>query len=416
MSDSQKVLIGATNLVIKDTGTQISNNLTTLNFSGSGVTLTPNQDGSVISLSIPGQTPTNTVLTVGSVVTQNTTLTSQMNNMFLPCNSGIVITIPADTLPVSYSVILFQNQVGSISVSSPPNVVVYSPNGAMTQGMYTTLALIQISTNVWLVTAGNESSNSGGSGGGPLILGPDSGQKGTIVFGGASATYTQSNGTVTVTKTSHGFNSSFNGKNIFMMRGTGLFGFSNGAPQDYNIKYFEVCTNFHYIDANNFSCISNNTQTSSGNIGSPPDQFFNCPALSIIIPPSSIGANGYFLTKAMLSQNLSSNNKWLSMIWGPDNSYDTTGTGYQLWSGSVNGYSILNGDGFEIHNLNSESAQAVRPTNIGFGGTTYSQSGRPPILTNDTTQQMRFVFGVRLASSSDWALLEYGHLEFYKKS
>lgn len=75
-----------------------------------------------------------------------------------------------------------------------------------------------------------------------------------INFGGGSSTYVQADNTVTVTKTSHGLTSDFNGASIFLTGGTGTF-------------TSETCTNFTYIDANSFSCTSATARTTSGNLG-----------------------------------------------------------------------------------------------------------------------------------------------------
>jgi len=77
---------------------------------------------------------------------------------------------------------------------------------------------------------------------------------GYINFGGTSATYSQSGNTITVTQTAHGMTDFLNDADIYLTQGTGSF-------------VTEWCSNFTYVDADTFTCVSTTSQTTSGNLG-----------------------------------------------------------------------------------------------------------------------------------------------------
>jgi len=70
----------------------------------------------------------------------------------------------------------------------------------------------------------------------------------------AVITYSQVDDLVTVTHTAHGFNADFNGSSIFLSSGTGGL----------LTAWF---TDFTYIDADTYTCVSDDPQTTSGNLG-----------------------------------------------------------------------------------------------------------------------------------------------------
>lgn len=249
---------------------------------------------------------------------------------------------------------------------------------------------------------------------GPIVLGPNK-QPGVIVFGGANSTYSQNNGTVTVTKTTgHGLNAEeHNGMSIFLMRGTGGFGFSNGAT-DLGLKYHEVCTDFTYVDANTFTCKSLNLLTSSGEIGALTDPDYNAPAISVTIPSGFLKDNSWFRTNALLTHNGSANGKLLSVIWGPDNTFENELVANVLRSSFASGNTVVNETGNEIRNQNSKTKQLFNEAVAPAGWTREATNGRPKRLSRDTNAATRLVYGVSLSSPEDWAIVEYGYIEVYR--
>jgi len=80
-----------------------------------------------------------------------------------------------------------------------------------------------------------------------------------IVIGGQNSSagvisYSQVGNLVTVTHTAHGMTADLNGGEIFLFQGTGAL----------LSAWF---TEFTYVDANNYTCVSSISQTTSGNLG-----------------------------------------------------------------------------------------------------------------------------------------------------
>lgn len=97
-----------------------------------------------------------------------------------------------------------------------------------------------------------------------------------IIFGGASAIYSQSLTTVTVTQVAHGLTAVHNGASIYLTQSTGLL----------VTGWF---TNFTYVSADAFTCTCPISHTASGNLGT------NTAATdftSEAVPAGLIGSNG----------------------------------------------------------------------------------------------------------------------------
>lgn len=390
--------------------TELASQLTTLNFTGPGVSLSAEPNNKV-SVNVLGQTPTNTPLSVyNQTLSQNFTIGTEHNNLLLPCGGSVVVTVPAGIpLTPSFACILMQAQAGVVTVQAGSGVTINAPNGLTTVAQFGTMALIQLSQDNWLVTNGGEAVSSttpgGGATAGAVQLISPAAYKGTIVFGGAGATYVMDAGIVTVTKIAHGLTSAQDGKNIWLMRGTGGFGVSDGHPT--SPIYSEVCTGFTYVDANTFTCTSTNTATSSGSL-SAGDTFYNSLAAYIVLPGNTIGYTGWLRYQAMISHNGTANQKYLSVCFGPDDNYSHRGTTYQRFSDSVSGTNVTLVSGKGMRYMNSPTKFLTFPYGSG--------NGKVSENVLDNTQPTRLSFNVRLANTSDWAIVEFIEVELFARS
>lgn len=389
--------------------TELASQLSILNFTGPGVSLSADVTNKV-TVNVLGQTPTNTPLSVLNITKSvSFTLDETYNNLLIPCDSGVVVTIPVGIpLTPSFACIIMQAQASLVTVVAESGVTLNAPNGFATKGQFGTMALVQISQDNWLITNGAEASGSGGGGSGEpqaqsavQLLSP-AGHKGTIVFGGVGATYVMDAGLVTVTKTAHGLTANQNGKNIWLMRGTGEIGFLASGT-----TYWEICTNFTYVDANTFTCNSKKLDVSSGNL-SAGDQYYNAAAIQIVIPANSIGNTGWMRWAALISHNGTANQKHLSVTFGPNDGFSHQGNTYQRFSDSVSGINVGYYSERRIRYMNSSSKFHVVP----FG----SGNGKISESVLDNTQDTLLSFNVRLTTNTDWAIIEFAEVELFARS
>ena len=389
--------------------TELASQLAILNFTGPGVSLSTDVTNKV-TVNVLGQTPTNTPLSVlNTTKSVSFTLNETYNNLLIPCDSGVVVTIPVGIpLTPSFACIIMQAQASMVTVVAESGVTLNAPNGFATKGQFGTMALVQISQDNWLITNGAEASGSGGGGSGEpqaqsavQLLSP-AGHKGTIVFGGVGATYTMDAGLVTVTKTAHGLSTNQNGKNIWLMRGTGEIGFlASGA------YYWEICTNFTYVDANTFTCNSKKLDVSSGTL-SAGDQYYNAAAIQIVIPANSIGNTGWLRWSGLISHNGTTNPKHLSVTFGPNDGYSHHGNTYQRFSEVVSGTNVTYVTDKQIRYMNSSSKFIIGP----FG----SGNGKVTEYVLDNTQDILLSFNVRLTTNTEWAIIEFAEVELFARS
>ena len=387
--------------------TELASQLSTLNFTGPGVSLSADVANKV-TVNVLGQTPTDTPLSVlNTTKAESFTLDATYNNLLIPCDAGVVVTIPTGIpLTPSFACIIMQSQASAITVVAEEGVTLNAPNGLATKSQFGTMALVQLSQDNWLITNGAEAGGSGNSGepqaqSAVQLLSP-AGHRGTIVFGGVGATYVMDAGLVTVTKTAHGLSANQNGKDIWMMRGTGDFGFlASGA------FYWEICTNFTYVDANTFTCTSKKMTASSGSL-SAGDQFYNAAAIRILIPANSIGNTGWIRWAGVLSHNGSANTKYLSVTFGPNDGFSHQGNTYQRFSDVVSGTNVTYSTDRRIRYMNSSTKFQVAP----FG----SGNGKVTEYSLDNTQDIMLSFNVRLTTNTDWAIVEFVEVELFARS
>jgi len=111
-----------------------------------------------------------------------------------------------------------------------------------------------------------------------------------------AATYSQTGTTITVTSIGHNIPASlFNGFKVYL-------DFSSGAAVD---GWF---SNFQYVDANTFTCVSSVSQTTSGGLNTNLAEI-TVTDLTLTIPGGLLGANGQIRTKTLTEGNNSANAK-----------------------------------------------------------------------------------------------------------
>jgi hypothetical protein len=178
--------------------------------------------------------------------------------------------------------------------------------------------------------------------------------------------------------------------------------------------FYERCRNFTYVDANTFTATTTNPVNTSGSLLTVTDPNRNWPAASFTIPANTMGKNGSITTKAFLSQNGSANAKHISTIWGPDTLFQNETNAFQVVSHSVSGSNLYNSSDLVLQNQNNAAKQVLKEPML-LNGQIFASGGRPRRFTRDTTQDQRITFGIRLANSSDWAILEYSSVEVFSK-
>lgn len=380
-----------------------------LNITGDGANLVYSNGN--VTINIPGQPPNSTVLSMGLEVTSDYTLLSSDDNTIIPITGFINVTVPVG-LANNFACVFLQNSSQQFNIIAASGVVINAPEGLTSQGEFSTIALIQVSPDVWLATVGGGRSSSSQSTNqfsstatkGILIIGGAA--KGA---GGANATYTRldSDNLVTVTWNNHSLTAdAHNGRDVLLVRGTGALGSPIGT--DPYTKTVEMCTNFLYLDSNTFSCISSNTTLTSGDLEVNPCNMYY-PMTTLFIPAGILGLNGLVKSNAVMSHNVSGYDNRLALFFvenAETNSWYFTSESApnRLYGESVNGGYYLS-QNCDIKNRNSANSQVCTISNTNTG------TALPAYKIIDTTSDTKMVFGIQLADPTDWAMLEYAYIE-----
>ena len=211
-----------------------------------------------------------------------------------------------------------------------------------------------------------------------------------------------------------------NGMSILLQRGTGTFGGPSIGP-GWDLKYYETCTNFTYVNANSFTCTSAYSQTTSGSLTAQTNAYGNSPAINLTVPANSMGANGFIHTRVMMSSDGGSSSggdhdKTVRISWAPTDVYSSISLPWVVDSSMVNGTNLTVLD-CVIHNCNSAAKQVVKQSSMAPGVPTYSTGGQPAArYTVDTTADQLLCIGVGLASGDSWAIIEYADVEIFHAS
>lgn len=205
-----------------------------------------------------------------------------------------------------------------------------------------------------------------------------------IVVGGSGATYSQTGTTVTVTWTAHGMTASLNGASVNLTQSTGAL----------LTGWF---SNFSYVDANTFTCVSAVSQSTSGNLGS---NTAKTTCLSLSIPANSLGPNGGVNFFASFVTKNSAGNKNLYFDFGSAN----------VWTQSSGALDIQTA---VASVRNSGSTGVNRAMTTPFGGGTGGTAVVPSRLTIDTTSAQTAVYAIQLAAATDWAGSWGTHTEYF---
>ena len=122
-----------------------------LNIIGAGVNVI-NTNGEV-TLDIPGNPPTDTVLVVGTEINSNYTITPFDNNKLIPVSGSVVITIPSGLVD-SFCAIFIQTSTSTFTIDAGNGVILNSPQGTESQGEFSTIAIVQLFHDVYVSTLG----------------------------------------------------------------------------------------------------------------------------------------------------------------------------------------------------------------------------------------------------------------------
>jgi hypothetical protein len=404
-----------TKISVEEEGNSVSN-ASTINFTGEGVTVT--EDNGKVHIDVPGQPPANTVLYVSQPKSTSFTLDATNDNSLIPVSDDIVVTIPVG-LPHSFVCVLLQNTAHSFTIETVNGVIIDAPSGLESQGQFSTISILQLADDTYLVTvsgsntqstSGESSSNTlygSSNNGGTLLVGAGS------ISGGGVATYVQVGNLITVTWNNHGLTSDrHDGMNVILKRGTGLLGVLNDNNPPWS-TYFDICSGFTYVDSNTFTCISSNTLNTSGSLGEINSAWYFFPACYITIPPNTLGKNGYLRACAYMSSNNSSGSKKLAIFFGPNTIENNLGTNNIIYVDIANNRVATIQD-LMIINRNATNKQVITNNST---GDSYGPESKPRITrTVDTTIESRVTFGISLANSTDWAILEYAFIELTKSA
>lgn len=188
-----------------------------------------------------------------------------------------------------------------------------------------------------------------------------------INFGGTAATYSQTGTTVTVTQASHGLPATdFNGATIYLTQSTGALLSGN-------------FTNFQYVNANSFTCVSTVSQSTSGNLGANTAETF-CPTLCTV---STSLRYPYFVSPTVITRaSVTGNNKTAKIYFGD---YAATSSITTNTAGATS-YSNLSPNRVEI-----------------LSGTKLMMAGATTFITAYTGTTVRA--SSQLANAADWQCL-----------
>ena len=106
-----------------------------------------------MTLDIPGNPPTDTVLVVGTEINSNYTITPFDNNKLIPVSGSVVITIPSGLVD-SFCAIFIQTSTSTFTIDAGNGVILNSPQGTESQGEFSTIAIVQLFHDVYVSTLG----------------------------------------------------------------------------------------------------------------------------------------------------------------------------------------------------------------------------------------------------------------------
>lgn len=397
-------------VVLQGQSSVLTSALAAINIHGPGVTVDIDPSG-VAQVYIPGANAAP-VLT-GAKQTTSFTLTTDYNSTLVPVGGGVVVTVPtaaASLLEVGYAVVLEQADPGAFTIAPDSGVTINSPNGLISIGQFTTMALIQTDVDVWLLTIAGAGGSGSGAATGPYfeVLAPPN-QAGVLLVGGGdgSGTFVQAGNTYMVTLAGHGYTALIhNGMDVVVPR---LF--ADPSMFNWGAVWYDVGSNFQYIDADHFSMTVASSATASGAVGQI-NQFYMYPLRQFTISANALGPNGTLRISAGMSQNGTENvgggtpenhNKYLRVAFGPAG-------GTPIDCGSAAGQSVSGGAHVIIQNRNNVAKQAWR---TGYGAQ-YSPGGTGNYITVDTTvEQVVTIFG-QMDDPTDWLILDYALVEMFR--
>ena len=193
-----------------------------------------------------------------------------------------------------------------------------------------------------------------------------------------AATYSQSGTTITVQSTSHGIPNTQNGKDVYLVIGSGAA----------TTGWF---TNFTYVDANNFTCTSAVSQTTSGAVNTNTSKI-TITELTTAVLGGLLGLNGTLLAESDTIYTSSANTKTIEYTFG---SFVISAT-----PTTTNSNGVL----MKLKNRNSQSLQTCNPLIAGPYGaqTTASRYG-----TVDTSANQNFSVALQLAAANEFVALEH---------
>lgn len=201
-----------------------------------------------------------------------------------------------------------------------------------------------------------------------------------------AASYVQASTVLTVTCAGHNIPATVhNGKSIYLTPGTPATGAQLAAG---------LYTNFQYVDANTFTCVSTVSQSGTGAINTQTSAI-TVPGFTVPVKGNLLGLNGYLDVAHLSLCNATAGTKRVSFL------YNT----YQFKNPSPGSTTVAVQENHRMQNVNSASKQmAIAISSIGFSG----NSALPPVLgTVDSTANQNITCQITLSTALDFITLEH---------
>ena len=193
-----------------------------------------------------------------------------------------------------------------------------------------------------------------------------------------AATYTQTGTTISVNNgTAHNIPNTENGSSIYLVIGSGLA--TSG--------WF---TNFTYVDANNFTCTSTVSQSTSGTVNSNTAETTITP-LSVTVPGGLLGVNGKVLTDFLSTHSNTAANKNYKIKVSGNNILSTIAS-------TNTAFRMLN-EFFNRNATNSQISSATMPLN------SVTASNGLAYTSIDTTISQLYSITLQCTSANDYCCI-----------
>lgn len=201
-----------------------------------------------------------------------------------------------------------------------------------------------------------------------------------------AASYVQASTVLTVTCAGHNIPATVhNGKSIYLTPGTPATGAQLAAG---------LYTNFQYVDANTFTCVSTVSQTGTGAINTQLSAI-TLPNFTVPVKGNILGLNGYLELYHLSQTNATAGTKRAAF------SYST----YVFKNTSPASTTVITQENHRMQNVNSTAKQMAFPIS-GIGNV--GNAALPPVLgTIDSTADQNITCQVTLNTALDFIVIEH---------